>query len=211
MTLSPPTSVPEICCRVGENVAFGLRSRGVPRREATASLKRLKAMPNLQELIWAQEEPKNNGAWFFVESLIEEQKDELAGVIVEPFQRLLPPQPGFLHQTSELDTLGARIEEPAAFVGRLNDLLVSLSAESPGAESPGDESPDAGDRGATPTAERCVSSYPVRRRYRPGVIDCAPSVIACAGSLCTSMISPSAPAATAARHMLSTRCALPVP
>src|SRR5260370_37317292 len=31
-----------------------------------------------------------------VESLIEEQKDELAGGIVEPFQRLIPPQPGFL-------------------------------------------------------------------------------------------------------------------
>ena len=31
-----------------------------------------------------------------VESLIEEQKDELAGVIVEPFQRLIPPKPGFL-------------------------------------------------------------------------------------------------------------------
>src|SRR6202011_4617751 len=31
-----------------------------------------------------------------VESLIEEQKNELAGVIVEPFQRLIPPQPGFL-------------------------------------------------------------------------------------------------------------------
>ncbi len=31
-----------------------------------------------------------------VESLIREHKDELAGVIVEPFQRLLPPQPGFL-------------------------------------------------------------------------------------------------------------------
>jgi glutamate-1-semialdehyde 2,1-aminomutase len=31
-----------------------------------------------------------------VESLIGEQKDELAGVIVEPFQRLIPPQPGFL-------------------------------------------------------------------------------------------------------------------
>src|SRR6266478_2650971 len=31
-----------------------------------------------------------------VESLITEHKDELAGVIVEPFQRLLPPQPGFL-------------------------------------------------------------------------------------------------------------------
>ncbi|MGQ0583504.1 MAG: aspartate aminotransferase family protein [Reyranella sp.] len=31
-----------------------------------------------------------------VESLIREQKDELAGVIVEPFQRLIPPQPAFL-------------------------------------------------------------------------------------------------------------------
>jgi glutamate-1-semialdehyde 2,1-aminomutase len=31
-----------------------------------------------------------------VESLIREHADELAGVIVEPFQRLLPPRPGFL-------------------------------------------------------------------------------------------------------------------
>jgi len=31
-----------------------------------------------------------------VEGLIVENKDELAGVIVEPFQRLIPPQPGFL-------------------------------------------------------------------------------------------------------------------
>jgi glutamate-1-semialdehyde 2,1-aminomutase len=30
------------------------------------------------------------------ESLIKEHKDELAGVIVEPFQRILPPKPGFL-------------------------------------------------------------------------------------------------------------------
>src|SRR5947207_3548118 len=30
------------------------------------------------------------------ESLVEEHKDELAGVIVEPFQRLIPPKPGFL-------------------------------------------------------------------------------------------------------------------
>jgi glutamate-1-semialdehyde 2,1-aminomutase len=30
------------------------------------------------------------------ESLIKEKKDELAGVIVEPFQRLIPPAPGFL-------------------------------------------------------------------------------------------------------------------
>jgi 2-oxoglutarate dehydrogenase E1 component len=34
-------------------------------------VKRLKEMPNLQDLIWAQEEPKNNGAWFFVEDLLE--------------------------------------------------------------------------------------------------------------------------------------------
>ncbi|MES2119441.1 MAG: 2-oxoglutarate dehydrogenase E1 component [Pseudomonadota bacterium] len=35
-------------------------------------VKRLKAMPNLKEVIWAQEEPKNNGAWFFVENLLEQ-------------------------------------------------------------------------------------------------------------------------------------------
>jgi 2-oxoglutarate dehydrogenase E1 component len=35
-------------------------------------VKRLKAIPRLQELIWAQEEPKNNGAWFFVEHLLEQ-------------------------------------------------------------------------------------------------------------------------------------------
>jgi 2-oxoglutarate dehydrogenase E1 component len=35
-------------------------------------VKRLKAMPKLQEMIWAQEEPKNNGAWFFVEDLLEQ-------------------------------------------------------------------------------------------------------------------------------------------
>jgi 2-oxoglutarate dehydrogenase E1 component len=35
-------------------------------------LRRLKAMPKLQDLIWAQEEPKNNGAWMFVEPVIEQ-------------------------------------------------------------------------------------------------------------------------------------------
>jgi 2-oxoglutarate dehydrogenase E1 component len=33
---------------------------------------RLKRMTGLQEIVWAQEEPKNNGAWFFVEPFIEE-------------------------------------------------------------------------------------------------------------------------------------------
>jgi len=33
---------------------------------------RLKRMVNLEEVVWAQEEPKNNGAWFFVDPLIEQ-------------------------------------------------------------------------------------------------------------------------------------------
>jgi 2-oxoglutarate dehydrogenase E1 component len=35
-------------------------------------LKRLKAMPRLKDVIWAQEEPKNNGAWNFVEDILEQ-------------------------------------------------------------------------------------------------------------------------------------------
>ncbi len=34
-------------------------------------VRRLKAMPQLDELVWAQEEPRNNGAWSFVEPLLE--------------------------------------------------------------------------------------------------------------------------------------------
>ena len=33
---------------------------------------RLARMPNLEEVVWCQEEPKNNGSWFFVEPLLEE-------------------------------------------------------------------------------------------------------------------------------------------
>jgi 2-oxoglutarate dehydrogenase complex dehydrogenase (E1) component-like enzyme len=33
---------------------------------------RLKRMTGLKEVVWCQEEPKNNGAWFFVESRIED-------------------------------------------------------------------------------------------------------------------------------------------
>jgi len=35
-------------------------------------VKRLKAMPKLTDLVWAQEEPKNNGAWHFVEDPLEQ-------------------------------------------------------------------------------------------------------------------------------------------
>ena len=34
--------------------------------------RRLKRMTNLEEVVWCQEEPKNNGAWFFVDCQIEE-------------------------------------------------------------------------------------------------------------------------------------------
>lgn len=33
---------------------------------------RLSRMTNLEEVVWCQEEPRNNGAWFFVEPLLEE-------------------------------------------------------------------------------------------------------------------------------------------
>jgi 2-oxoglutarate dehydrogenase E1 component len=35
-------------------------------------VKRLKAMPKLKEVVWTQEEPRNNGGWFFVEPLLEQ-------------------------------------------------------------------------------------------------------------------------------------------
>ena len=38
------------------------------------------------------------------ESLIKEHRDELAGVIVEPFQRLIPPAPGFLQGLRDIAT-----------------------------------------------------------------------------------------------------------
>ncbi len=37
-----------------------------------ALIARLKRMTGLEDVVWAQEEPKNNGSWFFVEPLIEE-------------------------------------------------------------------------------------------------------------------------------------------
>ncbi|RKF21905.1 2-oxoglutarate dehydrogenase E1 component [Altericroceibacterium spongiae] len=33
---------------------------------------RMKRMPNLEDVVWCQEEPKNNGAWFFVQDRIED-------------------------------------------------------------------------------------------------------------------------------------------
>ena len=46
-------------------------------------VKRLKDMPELEDLVWAQEEPRNNGAWFFVEPLLEACLNE-AGHLLRP-------------------------------------------------------------------------------------------------------------------------------
>src|SRR4029077_16466383 len=92
-----------------------------------------------------------------------------------PLVRRLNTEPGDPHLAEWANvlfdqavlTLGARIEEPAAFVGRLNDLLVSLSAASPDAESP-----DAGDQsqgrraGPRPPAPRPGEPGPAPGRQR---------------------------------------------
>jgi len=44
--------------------------------------------------------PFNNAE--VVEGLIKEHKDDLAGVIVEPFQRIIPPAPGFLDKLRKI-------------------------------------------------------------------------------------------------------------
>ena len=40
-------------------------------------------MPNLETIVWAQEEPRNNGAWSFVESLVEQAASD-AGKRIRP-------------------------------------------------------------------------------------------------------------------------------
>jgi 2-oxoglutarate dehydrogenase E1 component len=45
---------------------------------------RLSRMPNLEEVVWCQEEPKNNGSWFFVEPLIEESLKASGNKVVRP-------------------------------------------------------------------------------------------------------------------------------
>jgi 2-oxoglutarate dehydrogenase E1 component len=51
---------------------------------ADALIEAMKAFPNLETVVWAQEEPKNNGSWFFVEPLIEEVLATLGGKPTRP-------------------------------------------------------------------------------------------------------------------------------
>lgn len=45
---------------------------------------RLAKLPNLEDVVWCQEEPKNNGSWFFVEPLIEEALQAAKSKIARP-------------------------------------------------------------------------------------------------------------------------------
>lgn len=45
---------------------------------------RLSRMSALEEVVWCQEEPKNNGSWFFVEPLIEESLKAAGSTVVRP-------------------------------------------------------------------------------------------------------------------------------
>jgi len=54
-------------------------------------IKRLKAMPKLEQLVWAQEEPQNNGSWFFVEPLLECCLEEAGFKQIRPHYSGRPP------------------------------------------------------------------------------------------------------------------------
>ncbi len=45
---------------------------------------RVKRMVALEEVVWCQEEPRNNGSWFFVESLIEESLQTAKSKVARP-------------------------------------------------------------------------------------------------------------------------------
>lgn len=86
-------------------------------------IKRLKAMPGLTDVVWAQEEPKNNGSWFFVEPYLEECLRE-SGHGLRPLyagrKASASPATGLasrhVEQQSQIiaDALGTEAAEPAA-------------------------------------------------------------------------------------------------
>ena len=59
----------------GDNTTSIVRIEQLYPFPCAALVTRLKRLTNLQTVVWAQEEPKNAGAWSFVESLIEECLD----------------------------------------------------------------------------------------------------------------------------------------
>ncbi|OYY69523.1 2-oxoglutarate dehydrogenase subunit E1 [Sphingomonas sp. 28-63-12] len=82
---------------------------------------RLKRMTNLETVVWAQEEPKNNGAWSFVEPFIEESLANAGGAVARPRYAgrtaAASPATGLMkrHQTEQAaliaDALGHSVRE----------------------------------------------------------------------------------------------------
>jgi len=82
---------------------------------------RLKRMTNVRDVVWAQEEPKNNGAWSFVEPFIEECLVEAGGAVMRPRYAgrtaAASPATGLMkrHQTEQAalvaDALGHNVRE----------------------------------------------------------------------------------------------------
>ena len=82
---------------------------------------RLKRMANLETVVWAQEEPKNNGAWSFVEPFIEESLADAGGKVARPLyagrSAAASPATGLMkrHQTEQAaliaEALGHNVRE----------------------------------------------------------------------------------------------------
>ena len=82
---------------------------------------RLKRMTNLETVVWAQEEPKNNGAWSFVEPFIEACLSDAGGKVARPLyagrMASASPATGLMkrHQTEQAaliaDALGHNVRE----------------------------------------------------------------------------------------------------
>ena len=88
-------------------------------------VKRLQAMPKLETVVWTQEEPRNNGAWFFVESLIEECLNQ-AG-----FSGMRPAYAGRDASASPATGLAKRHAAEQASL-----IAAALGHSSPGVEQP---------------------------------------------------------------------------
>ena len=103
-------------------------------------VKRLQAMPKLDDVVWTQEEPKNNGSWLFVEELIEACLNE-AG-----FKGMRPRYAGRAASASPATGLAKRhVSEQARLIA---DALQTSAAKPPAAEAAVDTVRKAGKAGS---------------------------------------------------------------
>jgi 2-oxoglutarate dehydrogenase E1 component len=102
-------------------------------------VKRLQAMPKLEDVVWTQEEPRNNGSWFFVEELIE-------ACLNEAGKGMRPRYAGRRASASPATGLAKRhVSEQAALIA---DALQTTAAKPPAAEAAVDTVRKAGKAGS---------------------------------------------------------------